>query len=119
MVGRLLGETGSKHQDTCTTQESYWAVYCELRDVTLLTKFEGEINAGPLTHVYDVNATVSYPLTPGQLITMSPNNQHHETMSTYEEIKALLTFARTVYVNKLRKDQVNAMLMRNSRSGMS
>ena len=55
---------------------------------TLLTEVEAVINARPLTYVYDDEESVSYPLTPsdliyGRRITVNPNCQHYETMSTY------------------------------------
>lgn len=35
---------------------------------TLLTEIEGLINARPLTYVYDDEESISYPLTPSDLI---------------------------------------------------
>ena len=67
---------------------------------TLLTEVEGVINARPLTYVYDDEESVSYPLTPsdliyGRRITMNqPNSQHYETMSTYNSLTKRLKHHR-------------------------
>ena len=58
---------------------------------TLLNEVEAVINARPLTYVYDEEESVSYPLTPsdliyGRRITESPNSQHYETISTYNSL---------------------------------
>ena len=58
---------------------------------TLLNEVEAVINARPLTYVYDDEESVSYPLTPsdliyGRRITESPNSQHYETISTYSSL---------------------------------
>ena len=54
---------------------------------TVLIEIEAVINARPITYVYDDEETVSYPLTPSQLIngrqiTPMPNNEHFEIVST-------------------------------------
>lgn len=54
---------------------------------TLLNNQEAVINARPLTYVYDDKESVSYLLTLsdliyGQQITVNPNSQHYETIST-------------------------------------
>lgn len=66
---------------------------------TLLTEVEAVINARPLTYVYDDEESVSYPLTPsdliyGRRITMNPNSQHYETMSTYNSLTKRLKHHR-------------------------
>ena len=66
---------------------------------TLLTEVEAVINARPLTYVYDDEESVSYPLTPsdliyGRRITMNPNCQHYETMSTYNSLTKRLKHHR-------------------------
>lgn len=66
---------------------------------TLLTEVEGVINARPLTYVYDDEESVSYPLTPsdliyGRRITASPNSQHYETLSTYNSLTKKLKHHR-------------------------
>ena len=54
---------------------------------TVLIETEAVINARPITYVYDDEESVSYPLTPSQLIsgrqiTPMPNNEHFEIVST-------------------------------------
>ena len=54
---------------------------------TVLIEIEAVINARPITYVYDDEESVSYPLTPSQLIsgrqiTPMPNNEHFEIVST-------------------------------------
>jgi hypothetical protein len=54
---------------------------------TFLIKIETVINARPITYVYDDEESLSYPLTPSQLIngrqiTPMPNSEHYEIMST-------------------------------------
>ena len=68
---------------------------------TLLTEVEGVINSRPLTYVYDDEESVSHPLTASDLIygrrvTMSPNSQHYETMSTYNSLTKRLKHHRNL-----------------------
>ena len=54
---------------------------------TVLIEIEAVINARPITYVYDDEESVSYPLTPSQLIsgrqiTPMPNTEHFEIVST-------------------------------------
>ncbi|KAL9977059.1 hypothetical protein ACROYT_G014423 [Oculina patagonica] len=66
---------------------------------TLLTEIEGLINARPLTYVYDDEDSISYPLTPSDLIygrrvTTTPNSQHFEITSTYDSLTKRLKHHR-------------------------
>ena len=66
---------------------------------TLLTEIEGLINARPLTYVYDDEESISYPLTPSDLIygrrvTTTPNSQHFEITSTYDSLTKRLKHHR-------------------------
>ena len=54
---------------------------------TVLVEIEGVINSRPLTYVYDDIESISYPLTPsdliyGRRITSTPNATHYEVIST-------------------------------------
>ena len=54
---------------------------------TVLIEIEAVINARPITYVYDNEESLSYPLTPSQLIngrqiTPMPSSEHYEIMST-------------------------------------
>ena len=67
---------------------------------TLLTEVEAVINARPLTYVYDDEESVSYPLTPSDLIygrritALNPNSQHYEITSTYNSLTKRLKHHR-------------------------
>ncbi|KAL9955907.1 hypothetical protein ACROYT_G037306 [Oculina patagonica] len=66
---------------------------------TLLTEIEGLINARPLTYVYDDEDSISYHLTPSDLIygrrvTTTPNSQHFEITSTYDSLTKRLKHHR-------------------------
>ena len=67
---------------------------------TLLTEVEAVINARPLTYVYDDEESVSYPLTPSDLIygrritALNPNSQHYEITSTYNSLNKRLKHHR-------------------------
>lgn len=55
--------------------------------LTVLTEIEGVINSRPITYVYDDEESVSYAVTPSQLIygrrlCSYPNSQHYEIFST-------------------------------------
>ena len=55
--------------------------------LTVLVEIEGIINARPITYVYDDEESVSYALSPSQLINgrricSRPNSQHYEIVST-------------------------------------
>ena len=55
--------------------------------LTVLIEIEGIINARPITYVYDDEGSVSYALSPSQLINgrricSRPNSQHYEIVST-------------------------------------
>ena len=58
---------------------------------TVLVEIEGVINSRPLTYVYDDNESISYPLTPsdliyGRRITSTPNSTHYEVISTHHSL---------------------------------
>ena len=58
---------------------------------TLLVEVEGIINSRPLTYIYDDINGISYPLTPGELISgyttaRYPNGKHFEVISTNESL---------------------------------
>nr|XP_058947749.1 uncharacterized protein LOC131775653 [Pocillopora verrucosa] len=67
---------------------------------TLLTEVEAVINARPLTYVYDDKESVSYPLTPSDLIygrritALNPNSQHYEITSRYNSLTKRLKHHR-------------------------
>ena len=67
---------------------------------TLLTEVEAVINARPLTYVYDDEESVSYPLTPSDLIygrritALNPNSQHYEITSRYNSLTKRLKHHR-------------------------
>ena len=67
---------------------------------TLLTEVEAVINARPLTYVYEDEESVSYPLTPSDLIygrriiALNPNSQHYEITSTYNSLTKRLKHHR-------------------------
>ena len=61
----------------------------ELR--TILVEIEGVVNSRPLTYVYDDEESLSYPLTPsdliyGRRITSTPNAAHYEVISTNQSL---------------------------------
>lgn len=61
----------------------------ELR--TVLVEIESVINARPITYVYDDQESISYPLTPSDLIygrrvNSTPNSAPHEVISTYKSL---------------------------------
>ena len=61
----------------------------ELR--TILVEIESVINARPITYLYDDANSISYPLTPADLIygrrvTSTPNGAHHEIISTHQSL---------------------------------
>ena len=67
---------------------------------TLLNEIEGLINARPLTYVYDNEESISYPLTPSDLIygrrvTATQNSQHFEITSTYDSLTKRLKTSYT------------------------
>ena len=58
---------------------------------TLIVEIESVINARPITYVYDDTNSISYPLTPsdlvyGRRITLTPNSAHHEIISTHQSL---------------------------------
>lgn len=58
---------------------------------TLLVEIEGVINSRPLTYVYDDVDSLSYPLTPsdliyGRRITPTANSSHQEIISSYQSL---------------------------------
>ena len=58
---------------------------------TLLVEIEGIINARPITYVYDDEESISYALTPSELIygrrvTTNPNTAVQEILSTYQSL---------------------------------
>ena len=61
----------------------------ELR--TILVEIEGVVNSRPLTYVYDDEESLSYPLTPsdliyGRRITSTPNAAYYEVISTNQSL---------------------------------
>ena len=67
VVGRLLGKARSQRKVSYPkTIGKSTLTHEELS--TLLTEIEGLINARPLTYVYDDEESISYPLTPSDLI---------------------------------------------------
>ena len=68
---------------------------------TLLAEIEGVINARPITYVYDDEESVSYPLTPsdliyGRRINSTPNGSHYEIHSTYRTLTRKLKHHRNL-----------------------
>ena len=58
---------------------------------TILIEIEAVINSRPITYVYDDEESISYPLTPsdliyGRRITCTPNASHYEIVSTNESL---------------------------------
>ena len=58
---------------------------------TLIVEIESVINARQLTYVYDNTNSISYPLTPsdlvyGQCVTFMQNTAHHEIISTHQSL---------------------------------
>ena len=58
---------------------------------TLIVEIESVINARPITYVYDDTNSISYPLTPsdlvyGRRVTLTPNGAHHEIISTHQSL---------------------------------
>lgn len=57
----------------------------------MLVEIESVINARPITYVYDDEESISYPLTPSELIygrriTCTPNASHYEIVSTNQPL---------------------------------
>ena len=58
---------------------------------TILIEIEAVINSRPITYVYDDEESISYPLTPsdliyGRRITCTPNASHYEIVNTNESL---------------------------------
>ena len=58
---------------------------------TVLVEIEAVINSRPITYVYDDEESISYPLTPsdlicGRRITSTPNASHYEIISTNQSL---------------------------------
>lgn len=58
---------------------------------TVLVEIEGVLNSRPLTYMYDDEESISYPLTPsdliyGRRITSTPNAAHYEFISTNQSL---------------------------------
>ena len=56
-----------------------------------MVEIESVINARPITYVYDDTNSISYPLTPsdlvyGRRVTLTPNSAHHEIISTHKSL---------------------------------
>ena len=69
--------------------------------LTVLTEIEGVINARPITYVYDDEESVSYALTPSQLIygrrlCSNPNSQHYEIFSTNASLTRRARYHRQI-----------------------
>ena len=95
-----------------------------------MVEIESVIDARPITYVYDDTNSISYPLTPSDLVygrhvTLTPNSAHHKIISTHRSLtrrarhhKNLLQQVtkqwRKEYLTSLR-EQSNA---RNKRNGV-
>ena len=58
---------------------------------TLMVEIESVINARPITYVYDDANSISYPLSPsdlvyGRRVTLTPNDAHYEIVSTHQSL---------------------------------
>ena len=89
---------------------------------TILVEIEGVINARPITYVYDDQDSISYALTPsdmiyGRRVTTNPNSSHQEIVSTYQALtkrgrhqRLLLQHLtkrwRTEYLTELREHSI-------------
>ena len=56
-----------------------------------MVEIESVINARPITYVYDDTNSISYPLTPsdlvyGRRVTLTLNSAHHEIISTHQSL---------------------------------
>jgi len=56
-----------------------------------MVEIESVINARPMTYVYGDTNSISYPLSPsdlvyGRRVTLTPNSAHHEIISTYQSL---------------------------------
>ena len=83
--------------------------------MTVLTEIEGVINARPITCVYDDEESVSYALTPSQLIygrrlCSNPNSQHYEIFSTNASLTRRARYHRQILrqLNLRENSQVNS-----------
>ena len=91
----------------------------ELR--TVLVEIEGVINSRPLTYVYDDEESISYPLTPSQLIygrriTSTPNAAHYEVISTNHSLTKKSRHHRQVLqhlTNHWRREYLNELKERS------
>ena len=87
----------------------------ELR--TVLVEIESVINARSITHVYDDSNSISYPLTPSDLIygrrvTSTPNSAHHEIISTHQSLTRRARHQRNVLqrvTNQWRKEYLTSL----------
>ena len=57
----------------------------------MLVEIESVINSRPITYMYDDENSISYPLTPsdliyGRRISSTPNSAHYEVISTYKSL---------------------------------
>ena len=67
MVGWFLGETNQTNK--AMSKKTVGRSTLTLEELnTVLIEIEAVINARPITYVYDDEESVSYPLTPSQLI---------------------------------------------------
>jgi hypothetical protein len=89
---------------------------------TILTEIEAVINARPITYVYGDDESISYPLTPsdliyGRRITTQPNSSYHEVVSTNNSLtkqirhhknvlRQLTTRWRREYLTSLREQSI-------------
>ena len=90
------------------------------------------INSRPITYVYDDDESISYPLTPsdlvyGRRITPTPNSSHHEIVSTYQSLtkrvkhhknllQQLTNRWRKEYLTELREHWLNEIKRNDQRS---
>lgn len=102
---------------------------------TILVEIEGVINARPITYVYDDQESISYALTPsdliyGRRITANPNSNHHEILSTYQTLtkrgrhqklllQSLTKRWRTEYLTELREHSIQRQQRERSVTNIS
>ena len=91
----------------------------ELR--TILVEIEGVVNSRPITYVYDDEDSISYPLTPsdliyGRRITSTPNASHQEIISTCHSLTRRLRHHKNIlaqFTNQWRREYLTSLRERN------
>ena len=92
---------------------------------TVLVEIEGIINSRPLTYVYVDNESISFPLTPsdliyGRRITSTPNAIHYEVVSTNQSLTKKSRHHRHVLqqlTNQWRREYLIEQLKERSQVG--